>query len=53
MRDLGSIYSPANELDYLGSVDIGNQYDGLLFVDTTTRVRPNPSVKNVAGRDDK
>jgi len=29
-------------------VVLGNEFDGLFFIDTTTRARPNPSVKNVA-----
>lgn len=53
MRGVGSIYSPADEPYFFGPALIGKQYDGLLFIDTTTRARPNPSVKNVAGRDDK
>lgn len=46
MRSIGSIYSPSNE-SMLQPTIIGEEYDGLFFIDTTTRARPNPSVKNV------
>lgn len=53
MRSVGSIYRPGAGLNFFHPVTIGDRFDGLLFIDTTTRARPNPSVKNVAGREEK
>lgn len=53
MRSVGSIYRPGAEQNFFHPVTIGDRFDGLLFIDTTTRARPNPSVKNVAGRAEK
>jgi len=48
MRSIGSGYSPAREQATFGPTTVGKEYDGLFFIDATTRARPNPSVKNVA-----
>lgn len=53
MRSVGSIYRPGAELNFFHPVTIGDRFDGLLFINTTTRARPNPSVKDVAGREEK
>lgn len=53
MRDIGSVYEASAEPYFFAPTILQRRYDGLLFIDTTTRARPNPSVKNVAGRDDK
>jgi erythromycin esterase len=53
MRSIGSIYTPVSDPNFFYPTTIGKEYDGLLFINTTTRARPNPSVKNVAGRDGK
>ena len=53
MRSVGSIYQPNAELNFFHPVIIDSRFDGLLFIDTTTRARPNPSVRNVAGRQEK
>jgi erythromycin esterase len=48
MRMIGSIYAPSGERASFAPTTIDKQYDGLFFVRTTTRARPNQSVKNVA-----
>lgn len=48
MRLVGSMYAAGRELNYFSSVAPGREFDGLFFIDTTSRARPNPSVKNVA-----
>jgi erythromycin esterase len=48
MRSIGSGYSPSAERATFGPTTVGKEYDGLFFIDATTRARPNPSVKNVA-----
>ncbi|WP_420151006.1 erythromycin esterase family protein [Spirosoma sp.] len=48
MRSIGSIYTTGAEPFFFQSVVIGRRFDGLLFIDSTTRARPNPSVRNVA-----
>jgi erythromycin esterase len=53
MRSIGSVYAPRSEENFFYPVTVGQRFDGLLFINTTTRARPNPSVKNVAGREDK
>lgn len=53
MRSIGSVYSPRSEENFFYPVTISQRFDGLLFINTTTRARPNSSVKNVAGRNDK
>jgi erythromycin esterase len=50
MRSIGSGYSPAREQATFGPTTVGKEYDGLFFIDATTRARPNPSVKNVASQ---
>jgi erythromycin esterase len=47
-RSIGSGYAPDFEQRVFASTIIGKEFDGLFFIDTTTRARPNPSVKNVA-----
>jgi erythromycin esterase len=49
MRSVGSTYdiSWEQQRDFM-QVAPGKEFDGLFFIDTTTRARPNPSVKNVA-----
>jgi erythromycin esterase len=46
MRSVGSIYGSGSESSSFGPIVISRNYDGLFFIDTTTRARPNPSVKN-------
>jgi len=48
MRSIGAVYSPATEQTTFGQTIVSKDYDGLFFIDATTRARPNPSVKNVA-----
>ena len=48
MRSVGSMYAPGFEQSSFGPVTVGREFDGVFFIDTTTRARPNPSVKNVA-----
>ena len=50
MRSIGSGYSPAREQATFGPTTVGKEYDGLFFIDATTRARPNPSVKGVASQ---
>jgi erythromycin esterase len=47
MRSIGSIYAAGSEQSSFSPVTIGKEFDGLFFIDTTSRARPNPSVKNV------
>ena len=53
MRSRGSTLDAAFEPVSFLPYALSKVYDGVLFIDTTTRARPNPSVKHVAGRDDK
>ena len=53
MRSIGSIYSPRSEENFFYPVTVGQRFNGLLFINTTTRARPNSSVKNVAGQHDR
>lgn len=46
MRSVGWAYNPKMESLYFQPTVIGKDYDGLFFIDTTTRARPNPSVIN-------
>ena len=48
MRSVGSVYGPGNEVQYYAPVMLKQSFDGLFFIDTTSRARPNTSVKNVA-----
>jgi erythromycin esterase len=48
LRAVGSMYAPSLEPNTFGHVNLGKDFDGLFFIDTATRARPNPSVKNVA-----
>lgn len=48
MRSVGSMYAPGFEQQSFGPTTIAKEFDGLFFIDTTTRARPNPSVKDVA-----
>jgi len=47
MRSVGSMYAAGSEQSSFSPITIGKEFDGLFFVDTTSRARPNPSVKNV------
>ncbi len=47
MRVIGGIYDPSFEGTSFQPVIISKDYDGLFFIDTTTRARPNPSVLNI------
>lgn len=53
MRSIGSVYTPRAEENFFYPVTVGQRFNGLLFINTTTRARPNSSVKNVSGRNDK
>ena len=48
MRTVGSTYAPSFERRSFAPITIGDEFDGLFFIDATTRARPNPSVKDVA-----
>lgn len=52
MRSVGAIYSAGSDTSYFYPIILSQQFDGLLFIDSTTRARPNPSVKQVADRTD-
>lgn len=43
----GSFYAPDKAGNFFDYPIFGKEYDGMFFIDTTTRARPNPSVKNV------
>jgi erythromycin esterase len=47
MRSVGSMYAPGAEQNYFSPITLGAEFDGLFFVDSANRARPNPSVKNV------
>ena len=47
MRSVGSMYAAGGEQSSFSPITIGKEFDGLFFIDTTSRARPNPSVKNV------
>jgi erythromycin esterase len=46
MRSIGAMYAPGTQ--YFLPITLGREFDGLFFVDTANRARPNPSVKNAA-----
>ena len=48
MRSVGSMYAAGFEQNSFSPITLGREFDGLFFVDTANRARPNPSVKNVA-----
>lgn len=48
LRSVGSMYAPSPESSWFAPVTLGTDFDGLFFIDTTTRARPNPSVKYAA-----
>jgi len=48
MRSVGSMYAAAFEPNSFSPITLGREFDGLFFVDTANRARPNPSVPNVA-----
>ncbi|MDT5293661.1 MAG: erythromycin esterase [Acidobacteriota bacterium] len=48
MRSVGAIYAAEFEQNFFQPTNLRQEYDSLFFIDTTTRARPNPSVKNVA-----
>lgn len=48
MRSVGSLYGPSFEHSSFFPKTLSEEFDGLFFIHTTTRARPNPSVKNVA-----
>jgi len=48
MRSVGAVYALSFEPNSFSPITISKEFDGLFFIDTTTRARPNPSVKNVA-----
>jgi erythromycin esterase len=45
MRSIGSTYGPGFERDSFGTFTLGKEFDGLFFIDTTTRARPTHPVK--------
>ena len=47
MRSVGSVYSPSSENSSFAATNLSRDFDGLFFIETATRARPNPSVKNV------
>ena len=46
LRQIGAFYGP--HVNSFLPTTIAKEFDGLFFIDTTPRARPNPSVKNVA-----
>ena len=48
MRLIGSYYNADHQEMYFAPVTPGQDYDGFVYFDRTTRARPNPSVENVA-----
>lgn len=48
MHDVGSVYTTSSEALFYATPKLGQEFDGLVFFDTTTRAQPNPSVPNVA-----
>ncbi|GAB3570120.1 erythromycin esterase family protein [Spirosoma luteolum] len=52
MRSVGAIYSAGSDTSFFYPIILDQHFDGLLFINSTTRARPNPSVKRVAGRTD-
>lgn len=48
MRLIGSGFAPENESQYYEPYIPRLAYDGLFYIDRTTRARPNPGIKNVA-----
>jgi len=47
MRSIGSGFAADSERNFFASLKPGGEFDGLFFIDTTSRARPNPSVTNV------
>ena len=48
MRIIGSYFNPDKQELYFAPVTPGEDYDGFVYFDRTTRANPNPSVENVA-----
>ena len=48
MRLIGSYFNPDKQEFYFAPVTPGEDYDGFVYFDRTTRAHPNPSVENVA-----
>ena len=48
MRLIGSYYNAEAEKHYFMPTKLAHEFDGILFIDETTRARPNPSVTNAA-----
>lgn len=48
MRAIGSGFAPEGEAGYYTPIVPRQEYDGLFFIEHTTRARPNPGIKNVA-----
>jgi erythromycin esterase len=48
MRSIGSIYAPEGDAGYYSPIVPRQEFDGLFFINRTTRARPNPGIKNVA-----
>jgi erythromycin esterase len=46
-RSIGSMYANGPERIWYAPLTITEEFDGLVFFDTVSRARPNPSVKNV------
>ena len=47
MRSVGSVYGPSAENSTFSATNLKRDFDGLFFIETATRARPNQSVKNV------
>jgi erythromycin esterase len=46
MRSIGAVFVPAApEQNIFGPAVVGKEFDGLFFIDTTARARPNPPLK--------
>jgi erythromycin esterase len=48
MRSIGSIYAPEGVAGYYSPIVPRQEFDGLFYIDKTTRARPNSGIKNVA-----
>ena len=48
MRSVGSIFAAATANSVFAPTLLKQEFDGVVFFETTTRARPNPSVPNVA-----
>jgi erythromycin esterase len=48
MRSIGSVFSAASDPNSVAPTNLRKSFDGIFFVNTTTRARPNAGVRDVA-----